>query len=157
MFNRLDNRADKSVCSRVISRFFFVACLIAQCFGNVGFAGSLELQPFAQGVISGTEPFNTSGKCHEPGDDCGSEDARVRTGDLMQFAWSITTDNFSPGEDEFAAVIFEQTISASANATVRFDRIPTVCLPFLVEIQPRLVQPFWNHLRKNQLLFLLSH
>ncbi len=130
MFNRLDNRADKSVCSRVISRFFFVACLIAQCFGNVGFAGSLELQPFAQGVISGTEPFNTSGKCHEPGDDCGSEDARVRTGDLMQFAWSITTENFSPGEDEFTAVIFEQTLSASANATVRFDRIPTVCLPF---------------------------
>ncbi len=104
---------------------FFLSLLT---FSHAAHASSLSLGPFGQGVYSGTEPFNTSGKCHESGDDCGNDDNRVRTGDLIQFSWSIAANDFAPGEAEIPAVIFEQTITASADAIVRFDRVPTVCL-----------------------------
>jgi len=102
--------------------------LFVTCFANNAFAGTLNLGPFGQGVFTGTEPFNTTDACHEPGDDCGSDDSRVRTADLVQFVWSIAADDFRPGERDFASVVFEQTIQSSAHAEVHFDRIPTVCL-----------------------------
>jgi len=84
---------------------------------------------FAQGVYSGTAPFNTTGNCNDPGDDCNNTDNRVRAADLIQFAWSVAAMNISPGDPDIASVVLEQTISPSASADVIFDQIPAICLP----------------------------
>jgi len=119
--------------SRSIQFFLLLALgfvLFESVFGQSAKAANLGLGPFAQGVYSGTEPFNTSGKCHEPGDDCDNRDERIRTGDLIQFSWSVTANDFLLGEEDLAAVVLEQTIRSDSNATVRFDGVPTVCLGF---------------------------
>ena len=72
--------------------------LLGVLCSSQAFAANLSLGSFAQGVYSGTEPFNTSDKCYEPGDDCSSNDDRVRTGDLIQYSWVITTDGFDADE-----------------------------------------------------------
>ncbi len=110
--------------------YTFTLLLLAFSFGHSATAATLGLGPFAQGVYSGTEPFNTSGKCHESGDDCSALDERVRTGDLIQYSWSVTSNDFKVGEADLAAVVFEQTLQSDEEATVRFDGIPTVCLAY---------------------------
>ena len=115
--------------SYVRSKVAVCAALVFLAAPNLTQAASLNLGPLGEGVITGSEPFNTSGQCHQPGDDCGSKDLRVRTGDLVQFMWSITANDIAADVNPLSAVIMEQTVRSSDNAVVTFDRVPTICLP----------------------------
>ncbi len=110
-------------------------CVRALTFGlfllaSTGFshAASLSLGPFNQGVYSGTGPFNVTGTCTDPGDDCADNDTRIRTADLIQYSWSIAASNIALGDPDLASVILQQTITPGAGAIIKFDRIPTICL-----------------------------
>jgi len=108
-----------------------LAATLAGVFLLAGLAQAqdLSLGPFAQGVYSGSAPFNTTGTCSDPGDDCSDSDDRVRAADLIQFAWSVSASNIAPDEPDIAAVVLEQTITPGATADVVFEEIPVICLP----------------------------
>ena len=95
----------------------------------------LSLGFFGPGIIDGTGPFNTLGGCAsstataQPGDDCGSNNSQLRTGDTLTTVWSVTADNFEPGTTSWGDVIFEQTITPTGGAIATFASIPVSCLP----------------------------
>ncbi len=91
-------------------------------------ANSLSFGLFNQGIYSGTPPFNTTGNCSDPGDDCSDTDLRVRSADIFSFSWSISASGIVPGDPDLEAVILEQTIYPGLNAEIIFNEIPTVCL-----------------------------
>ncbi|MCB1756367.1 MAG: hypothetical protein KDJ38_12640, partial [Gammaproteobacteria bacterium] len=95
---------------------------------GAAYAGSLSIGPFNQGVYSGTGPFNVTGTCTDPGDDCGADDTRVRTADLIQYSWSIAAADIAPGDADFESVVLEQTITPGTGADIKFEEIPTICL-----------------------------
>ena len=96
--------------------------------GTVANANSLSIGPFDQGVYSGTPPFSVTGICTNPGDDCNDVDDRVRTTDLIQYAWSIAATGIPVGSPDFASVVFEQTVHPGIGAQLQIDSIPTICL-----------------------------
>jgi len=91
-------------------------------------ANSLSFGLFNQGVYSGTAPFNVTGICTNPGDDCNDVDVRIRTSDLLQYSWSITAANIPFGAPDFASVILEQTLRPESGAKIIYNEIPTICL-----------------------------
>jgi len=109
-------------------------CLAPLLFMLFGFAGApvlandLSFGQFNQGVYSGSAPFNTTGNCTDPGDDCADTDLRIRSADIISYAWSIAASGIPAGDPDFDAVVLVQTITPGANAEVIFDEIPTVCL-----------------------------
>ncbi|MBK6954504.1 MAG: hypothetical protein IPH27_03090 [Actinomycetales bacterium] len=95
----------------------------------------LSLGFFGPGIIDGTGPFNTLGGCTsatamgQPGDDCGTSNSQLRTGDTLTTVWSITADNFEPGTTSWGDVVFEQTIVPTGGAVATFTSIPVSCVP----------------------------
>ena len=94
---------------------------------------NLGIGPFGPGVQDGSAPFDTDGNCASTtalaaaGDDCGESNNQVRTQDTVTYNWSITANDFTPGDPNPENVIFEQILSQSANAVVSFDRVPAIC------------------------------
>ncbi|MFN8622577.1 MAG: SdrD B-like domain-containing protein [Chloroflexota bacterium] len=76
-------------------------------------------------IYDGTAPFDAD---DTPGHDSASDNQRVRTGDLTTFDFSITADNFAPGQTVLQDVVLEQVISPNDGAVIGFDGIPTACL-----------------------------
>jgi len=109
------------------SRALALVLLIALCSSNA-YANSLSFGLFDQGVYSGTPPFNTTGTCTDAGDDCADTDLRIRSADIISFAWSIAASGIPAGNPAFDSVILEQTLHPGANADIKFDEIPTICL-----------------------------
>nr|MBX2835833.1 MSCRAMM family adhesin SdrC [Gammaproteobacteria bacterium] len=91
-------------------------------------AQSLSLGPFGEGVTTGSEPFALPASCNNSGEDCGANDARIRTADLQNHFWSISMSNIPVGDPPVASVILEQTLIPGADANVQFDEMPTICL-----------------------------
>jgi uncharacterized repeat protein (TIGR01451 family) len=96
---------------------------------------NLALGPFGPGVQDGSEPFNEDGNCANDtakanaGDDCGEKNNQVRSQDTVFYNWSITATNYTPGQENLKNVIFEQVLHPSANAAIKFERIPARCTP----------------------------
>jgi len=109
--------------------FLLLTSLFLTLFASNVFAqAELSIGEYAQGVYSGSEPFNTSGTCSAPGDDCNNTDNRIRTADTINYTWSITAQNIPNADPDIHSVILEQTIVPDANAELIFERIPTICL-----------------------------
>ncbi len=95
----------------------------------------LALGFFGPGIIDGTGPFNTLGGCTgatalgQPGDDCGTSNGQLRTGDTLTTVWSVTGDNFEPGTTSWGDMVFEQTIVPTGGAVATFTSIPVSCIP----------------------------
>ena len=95
----------------------------------------LALGFFRPGIIDGTGPFNTLGGCTgatalgQPGDDCGTSNGQLRTGDTLTTVWSVTGDNFEPGTTSWGDMVFEQTIVPTGGAVATFTSIPVSCIP----------------------------
>lgn len=95
----------------------------------------LSLGFFGPGIIDGTGPFNTLGGCASatatgiPGDDCGTSNGQLRTGDTLTTVWSVTADNFEPGTTSWGDMVFEQTIVPTGGAVATFASIPVSCIP----------------------------
>jgi len=94
----------------------------------------VSLGPFDQGVFDGTEPFSAPEDCNLPGQDCGNNDARVRTNDVVQFVWSVTAAGLGNDADNETTngipnVVVEQILTPSANADIQILDIPVSCLP----------------------------
>ena len=106
-----------------------VCLLFALCMAPAAFANALSFGPYNQGVYTGTPPFNTSGTCTDAGDDCGDDDARIRSADIVSYAWSVAASGIAAGDPDFTSVVMEQTLIPDAKATVIFDSIPAICLP----------------------------
>lgn len=96
--------------------------------GNSVLAATLSLGSYIQGAYSGAGPFNVTGTCTDPGDDCGDNDSRIRSADLLQYTWSISASDVAFDEGDIVSVILEQTITPDVNAKVIFDGIPTIYL-----------------------------
>lgn len=91
---------------------------------------NLGLGPFGPGVQDGSEPFNTCASPTDtapPGDDCGEHNNQVRNQDTVVFNWSITANNYTPGQANPKNIILEQILKPSTNAVVDFSRIPARC------------------------------
>ncbi|PID46743.1 MAG: hypothetical protein CSB47_02510 [Proteobacteria bacterium] len=94
---------------------------------------TLGLGPFGSGVQDGSAPFNVDGNCASatvlanPGDDCGDSNNQVRSQDTVIYNWSVTANNYTPGQPALKNVVFEQVLKSSANAAVTFDGIPARC------------------------------
>jgi len=112
-----------------LCRFLIVSVLLV--LGSLAApaaASSLGIGPFNQGVYSGTAPFNVTGTCTDPGDDCNDSDTRIRTADLLQYSWSIAASGIPFGDPDFESVILEQTLTPNAGAEIIYNEIPTICL-----------------------------
>lgn len=96
---------------------------------------TLGLGPFGPGVQDGAAPFNTEGSCANAaatavaGDDCGESNNQVRSQDTVVFNWSITANNYTPGQTNPKNVVLEQILHPSIHAVVGFSRIPVRCMP----------------------------
>lgn len=119
---------------RVFFRVLLAAVLL--CLSVTALAlPTLGLGPFGPGVQDGSEPFNTDGNCASSssqagaGDDCGEANNQVRTQDTVTYNWSVTANDFTPGQANPQNVIFEQILNPSTNAVVNFERIPAICTP----------------------------
>ncbi|MFN8521467.1 MAG: SdrD B-like domain-containing protein, partial [Chloroflexota bacterium] len=75
-------------------------------------------------IYDGTGPFDAD---DTPGHDSASDNRRVRTGDITTFDFSVTADNFAPGQTELQNVVLEQVISPIGGASIEFDSMPTSC------------------------------
>ena len=117
-----------SVSQRAILLRRLVCILFAFGMTPAAFANALSFGPYNQGVYTGTPPFNTSGTCTEAGDDCGDGDTRIRSADIVSYAWSVAASGITAGDPDFTSVVMEQTLTPGANASVIFDSIPTICL-----------------------------
>ncbi|HBR98706.1 MAG TPA: hypothetical protein DD979_15225, partial [Gammaproteobacteria bacterium] len=122
------NSSAHNLCVRFSHLPASLILLLVVTWPSLAGAASLSLGYFGRGVVSGTEPFNVTGTCFAPGDDCGDEDARVRSLDLIQYAWSITANDTGSGPDALHAVVLEQTLFPGPGADIEFNRIPTICL-----------------------------
>ncbi len=123
------------------SRSLLVVALVAALLSFVSNAGAapgdgspdLDLGPFGPGLIDGSAPFDTTGNCgssgETPGDDCGPSNHIVRSQDTVSYVWSITADDFAPGDTELVDVVMEQTITPSTDADVAFVGVPAICTP----------------------------
>ena len=109
-------------------RLQLAAFLVLSFASLPAMANSLSFGPFNQGVYSGSTPFNTTGTCTDPGDDCADNDLRVRSADLISYAWSVAASGIPAGSPDFESVILEQTITPGPNADIIFNEIPTACL-----------------------------
>ncbi|MFZ1387792.1 MAG: SdrD B-like domain-containing protein [Thiolinea sp.] len=95
----------------------------------------LSLGLFGPGIQDGTAPFNEDGSCSSAtakaaaGGDCGEANNQVRTQDSVIFNWSITANNYTPGQTNPKNVVLEQILHPSVNAQLSFARIPARCLP----------------------------
>ncbi len=123
------------------SRSLLVVALVAALLSFTSNAGAapgdgspdLDLGPFGPGLIDGSAPFDTTGNCgssgETPGDDCGPSNHIVRSQDTVSYVWSVTADDFAPGDTELVDVVMEQTIAPSADADVAFVGVPAICTP----------------------------
>ena len=118
---------------RVFAIFFLV--FVSTAFSQAYALPNLSLGPFGPGVQDGSAPFNEDGNCANTtdkanaGDDCGENNNQIRSQDSVVFNWSITANNYTPGQTNPQNVIFEQILHTSTNAVVNFERIPARCTP----------------------------
>ena len=89
---------------------------------------TVTLGPFDQGVYSGSEPFAVTDNCLSAGDDCGNNDTRIRTNDILRYTWSVVTAPVNDVQSELNTVIFEQTINPDTGAEVQYEKLPAACL-----------------------------
>ena len=80
-------------------------CMLLLLFSSATYANSLSFGQFNQGVYSGSAPFNSTGTCTDPGDDCADDDLRIRSADIMSYAWSVLVSGIPAESPDFDAVI----------------------------------------------------
>ncbi len=96
---------------------------------------TVGIGPFGPGTIDGSAPFNVLGGCSSStdpqiqGEDCGENNGVVRTQDIVSHVWSITADNYAPGDPNLTNVTVEQTITPGTNAVIAFEKLPVACTP----------------------------
>ncbi len=125
-------------CGSISGRFStaVLLLLLSVVSAQVQAIPTLGLGPFGPGTIDGSAPFNVTGDCASStaqdltGEDCGESNQVVRTQDIVSHVWSVTADDFDPGQANLQNVVLEQIITPSANAKVSFDSIPVVCQSF---------------------------
>lgn len=77
-------------------------------------------------ILTGAPTFDADDS--EDGNDSGTDNARVRSADIVSFNWSLSasTEDGSLG-NKFADAVFEQTITLNGGALANFASIPAVC------------------------------
>ncbi len=110
-------------------------CLFA-LFPAFAFAlPTVNVGPFGPGTVDGSAPFNVLGACASAsdtliqGEDCGESNKVVRTQDVVAHIWSVTADNYTPGDPNLKNVVLEQTLTPSTNGVVDFEKLPIACTP----------------------------
>lgn len=133
LFDLLQTSTRQSIIKKV---FFSCLLILFSLSSQSAYAlPDLSLGLFGPGIQDGTAPFNTDGNCSNTssqaaaGDDCGEANSQVRTQDSVIFNWSITANNYTPGQTSPKNVILEQILHPSVNASLAFARIPARCLP----------------------------
>lgn len=118
--------------SKYLSKFLFVAAMSSISLPVLAIP-TLGLGPFGPGVQDGSAPFDTDGNCASAtalaaaGDDCGESNNQVRTQDTVIYNWSVTANNYTPGQANPENVVFEQILKKSSDAVVSFERVPAIC------------------------------
>lgn len=76
-------------------------------------------------VHTGTAPWDANDS--QAGWDSSAANARVRSGDLVSYNWSLTAAAQESLGNSFTDVILEQTLHLAAGAVVNFSHIPARC------------------------------
>ncbi len=105
-----------------------IVCVVFIFFSASVHAQSINIERFGAGIVTGTKPFNVSGLCTEPGDDCSGSDNRIRTSDTQSHYYSVEFSDVSAQNSAITSIVVEHTIHPNAGAVLEYKTIPSQCL-----------------------------